>query len=69
MGDSFDRRVDGAVDLLDHNESVVAFENLVSNIHEFSVSITKDEYALIEAVACAWNVDPGRWAYVAEVVR
>jgi hypothetical protein len=69
VGASFDARVDDSLDLVDHNEAVIGFENLASNVHEYGVAISADELRMFEKLAKAWDIRDDRWSYVREMVR
>ena len=69
VGDPFDPRVDESLDLLEHNEAVIGFENLASNVHEYEIPISADEFSAFATLAERWAVPDNRWAYVREMVR
>ena len=69
VGASFDRRIADALDLVEHGEAPLGFDTLVSNIYEFDLPISENEFARFQQVALAWGVADDAWAYLREVVR
>lgn len=60
--------IESAQGLDEHNESVIAFENFVSQLHEFDVSITRDEFAVIEALGRSKGLEPADWEFLKELI-
>ncbi len=58
-GASFDERVGDTIDLIDHNETVVGLENLLSNLADFEVNLSIDERAELEQLIDAYQIDAG----------
>lgn len=69
VGAPFDVRVDSCLDLLEHGEAEVGFEILVSNIYEYAVEISAEEFRAVEQLAEAWAIPTEQWSYVRELVR
>jgi hypothetical protein len=69
VGASFDDRVSSSLELLEHGERVVAFENLCQNLYEYGVPLSEDELGSIRGIAIAEGVPHGRWAFLSELVR
>jgi hypothetical protein len=69
VGASFDARIDDSLDLADHSEALVGFENLASNVYEFRVGISDEELRTFENLAAAWGVQSDRWEYVRQMVH
>jgi hypothetical protein len=69
VGDSFDFRVADTLDLIEHGEPGVAFENLAQNVYEFDIPLSQIEYHEFDQAGQALNLDPGAWTFLAELVR
>lgn len=55
-GASFDARVEDTIDLIDHNETVVGLENLLSNLAEFEINLSILEKKKLEQIIAAMGV-------------
>jgi hypothetical protein len=69
VGAPLDERIAQSLDLLDHGERVVAFENLGQNLYEYEIPISADEYEQLATVGREWNVAPDGWRFLAELIR
>lgn len=59
VGEPFDPRVDDSLGLLEHNEAVIGFENLASNVHEYEISISNEKFVAFAMLAARWGVQLG----------
>jgi hypothetical protein len=69
VGDSFDSRVADTLDLIEHGEPRVAFENLAQNVYEFDVSLSQMEYQAFNEAGQSLKLDPNAWIFLADLVR
>lgn len=69
VGDSFDFRTAHTLDLIEHGEPEVAFENLAQNVYEFDVSLSQVEYQAFDEAGRALHLDPDTWIFLADLVR
>jgi hypothetical protein len=69
VGDSFDLRVADTLDLIEHGELGVAFENLVQNVYEFDVPLSPTEYQAFDDAGRVLHLNPDAWICLAELVR
>lgn len=64
VGASFDVRVADCLDLMDHGEPGVAFENLAQNVHEFDVPLTESEYRAFAEIGGSLRLKPITWSFL-----
>lgn len=69
VGDSFDLRMADTLDLIEHGEPGVAFENLAQNVYEFDMPLTGAEYQAFENAGRALNLSSHAWIFLAGLVR
>jgi hypothetical protein len=69
VGAALDDRIAMAVDLIDHGEPVVAFENPCTNLYEYELPISADEHQQLAALGEQSGVTPDRYDFLAELVR
>jgi hypothetical protein len=55
-------------ELIDHNEGVIAFENICQNIYEYDVRISKELYKEIEELGLRYNLEKGTWEFLNELI-
>lgn len=55
-------------ELIDHNEGVIAFENICQNIYEYDVRISKELYNEIEELGLRYNLEKGTWEFLNELI-
>ena len=68
VGAPFNTRLDMAVEMLDAGESLVALENLCSNVYEYGISLTPGEYEAIKSAAAEVGMSREHVKPLAELV-
>lgn len=52
------------ISLAEHNECVVALENLCTQLHEYDVVLAAEELTNIQALANEMNLEADTWAFL-----
>jgi hypothetical protein len=69
VGASFDDRVASTIELADHGEPAISFENLAQNIFEFNVPISRGEFVTVERVGNELGLAPDSWSFLGPLIR
>lgn len=69
VGASLDDRVRQSIELCSHGEEVLALENLIDNLYEFSVVVSAEEEAVLLNLARRWSVPERRQALLQALVE
>jgi len=67
VGAPFDPRLRYCLEAAQAGEDVLAFENLCSNLYEFNVPISAEEYDQLARVARELGIDDNRWEFLEEL--
>ncbi len=51
-----------------HGESFVAFENLLSNLYEFEVPLSREDLKMIEELSSFYGLSRDKWDFLLEQV-
>jgi hypothetical protein len=63
-----DPRIDDSIDLIRHGEPGVAFENLASNVYEYALTLSVDEYDAFQLIGSEMGLSASTWTFLAELV-
>jgi len=58
-----------ALELLDHAEWGVAFDLICTQLYEYEIPVSKEQFALIEQTARMMDMDSTNWDYLKELVH
>lgn len=67
VGSSFDTPIGDSLDLAASGEPRVALENFLSNLYEFDVAISAQEYDTLAALARRLQVPEAQWTFIEEL--
>ena len=57
----YGERVSTIASLIDHQEPVIAFEILCSNLHDFDCPVSRRAYTLLEGLGQSLGIIPATW--------
>jgi hypothetical protein len=64
-----DRDVNFALEYLEHNEQGLAFDQIITQMHEYDIEIGNDVYALIQDIAEMMKIPAKDYYFMRELIR